>query len=306
VNLKFEPPIHNIFVGISMNANTEITGITLRIRNDGLKVSKMGKTLNYVRNLKAGDHGIFFYGSPREKREVLFNYLQAGIQKGEGAGYVASQETSKQIRKHIEDFGLNVKALERDGALTIFDYDKFYIIDGEVNASHTIMLGMRVLEEAMEIGLKGLRTCGEAACFFEHKKEKELVEYELGLGRKLDIPVTILCAYDVNDTKSLDEKFFFNLIKAHGPVVTSSFARKVKIESFFPTIMGEVLETVFGEIGKKTILRMLDEHHSLTLHKTAEDPVSFIEGLEELVGSGAQVITKVVARQMHSKMGITK
>ena len=123
-----------------------------------------GKTLN-VRNLKFGNHGIFFYKSPHEKHEVLFNLLQAGIQKGEGAIYVAAQETSTQIRRRMEDFGLNIKALERDSVLRIFDYDCWYIIDGEVNASHTIMLGKRVFDEAMEIGLKGLRACGEAACF---------------------------------------------------------------------------------------------------------------------------------------------
>ena len=278
----------------------------MRRRNDGLKVSKIGKTLNYVRNLKAGNHGIFFYRSPREKHEVLFNFLQAGFQKGEGAIYVPSQETSKQIRRHMEDFGLNVKALERDRVLRIFDYDEFYIINGEVNVLHTIMLGKRVFDEAMEIGLKGLRTCGEAACFFEHKKEKELVEFELMAGRKLDLPATVLCAYDVNHAKSLEEKFFFNLIKAHGPVVTSNFAREVKFENFFPTIMEEVLKTVFGEIGEETILRMLDKRHSLTPHKLVEDPRFFIEGLEELIGSGAQVITKLIVTQMHSKMGITR
>jgi hypothetical protein len=277
----------------------------LRRRNNELKVSKIDKTLNYVRNLKAGNHGVFFYKSPDEKHEVLLNFLQAGLQKGERAIYVPSQETSKQIRRHMEDFGLNVKSLERDGVLKILEYDEVYIIDGEVNASHSIKLGMRVLEEAREIGLKGLRTCGEAACFFKHKKEKELVDYELGLGRKLDFPVTVLCAYDVNHTKSLDEKLFFGLIKAHGPVVTSSFAREVKIEKLFPKIMEEVLETVFGEIGEETILRMLDKRYSLTPHRLVKDPSLFTEGLEELIGSGAQVLTKWVVRQMQSKMGIT-
>ena len=96
----------------------------------------------------------------------------------------------------------------------------------------------------------------------------------------------MLCAYDLNQVKSLEEKFFFSLIKAHGPVVTSSFAREVKFENFFPTITDEVLETVFGKMGKKTLLRILDEHHSLTPHKLAEDPMSFIEGLEELMVPG--------------------
>ncbi len=264
------------------------------------------KTLNCIRNLKAGNHGIFFYRSPQEKHEVLFNFLQAGIQKGKGAIYVASQETSKQIRRHMKDFGLNVKTLERDGVLRIFEYDNWYIIDGQVNGSRTMMLAKRLFDEAVEIGLKGLHACGEAACFFEHKKEKELVEFELMIGRKLELPVTVLCAYDVNHAKSLEGKFFFGLIKAHGLVVTSSFAQQVKFEKLFPPIMDEVLETMFGKIGKKTILRMLDEHHSLTPNKIAEDPRSLIEGLEELVGSGAQVITKSVVREMYSKMGITQ
>ncbi len=277
----------------------------MRRRNSGLNVSKIGKTLNFVRDLKVGNHGIFFYGSPEEKHEVLFEFLQAGFHRGEGAICVPSHETSVQIRRHMEDFGLNVKALERDGVLRIFDYDEWYMIDGEVDGSRTIMLAQHVFDEATEIGLKGLRACGEAACFFEHKKEKELVEFELMIGRKLDLPVTVLCAYDVNHVKSLEEKMFFSLIKAHGSVITSSFAQEVEFENFFPTIMEEVLGTVFGELGKEVILIMLDERHSLTPHRITEDPIPLIKGLEELMGSGAQVITKSVVRQMHSKIGIT-
>ena len=70
-----------------------------------------------------------------------------------------------------------------------------------------------------------MRGCGETACFFEHKKQRELVEYELTIGRKLGFPATALCAYDVNHAKFLEEKLFISLIKAHGPVVTSNFAQ---------------------------------------------------------------------------------
>ncbi len=283
-----------------------IRGITLRRRNSQSKVSEVSKTLDYARILKAGDHGVFFYRSPHEKHEVLFNFLQAGFQKGEGAIYVASQENSKQIRRHMEDFGFNVKALERDGVLRIFDYDNWYIIDGEVNVSHVTMMSQYVFDEAMEIGLKGLRGCGETACFFEHKKQKELLEYELMIGRKLALPVTSLCAYDANHAKFLDEKFFISLIKAHGPVVTSSFAQEITFENFFPPISHNVLETMFGEMGKKIILEILAERYSLTPHKIAEDPVAFIEGLEKLIGSGSYVITKSLVRQMHLKIGIRR
>ena len=70
--------------------------------------------------------------------------------------------------------------------------------------------------------------------------------------------------------------------------------------------MREVLETVFGEMGEEIILRMLEEHYSIRpFIRIGEDLGFFVEGLEELIGSGAQVITKLVARQIHSKIGIT-
>ena len=158
----------------------------------------------------------------------------------------------------------------------------------------------------MEIGLKGLRGCGETACFFEHKKQKELLEYELMIGRKLVFPVTALCAYDVKHAKFLDEKSFVSLIKAHGPVVTSSFAEEIRFENFFLKIAEHVLATLFGNIGKKVILELLAERYSLTPDKIAEEPRAFIEGLEKLIGSGSCVITKSLVTQMHSKIGITQ
>ena len=276
------------------------------MRNDRLQDSKLVEASQYVRNLEVGNHGIFFYRNPAEKHEVLFNFLQAGLEKGERAIYVAAQETSKQICKHMEDFGLDIKALYRDGSLRILDYDDWYIIDGEVDIPRLQARGQRVFQEAMEMGLKGLRGCGEAACFFEHQKVKELVDYELMIGRKFDLPLTALCAYDVNHTQSLEDTLFFSLIKAHGSVVTAGFAHEVTFEHIFPTILDQVLENVFGDMGKQAILRMLRERYSLTPRKIAENPKSSIEQLEELVNSGAEAITKWVATEMRSRMGIAR
>jgi hypothetical protein len=266
----------------------------------------LGKTVNYVRSLKLGDHGIFFYRDPQEKREVLFNFLQAGIEKGEGAVYVASQETSRQVRRSMEYFGLDVKTHERDGLLRILDYDNFYIINGEVNLTLTRHLGKRLRDEVRENGLEGLRACGEVACFFEHKKEKELVEYELEIGNKLPFPATTLCAYDVNHAKSLEEKLFFNLIKAHGPVVTSSYAQEVKFENFFPTIVSVVFRTVFDDLGSEILLGMLGEQSLVKpFARIGENPGAFVEGLEELLGSGAKGIIKLIGQETFSEIGLT-
>jgi uncharacterized metal-binding protein len=64
------------------------TGITLSRIDDRLKVSNVDEISNYIRSLEVGNHGIFFCGKPHEKREVLFDFLQAGLEKGEGTVYV--------------------------------------------------------------------------------------------------------------------------------------------------------------------------------------------------------------------------
>ncbi len=263
-----------------------------------------GETLYYTRNLSLGNHGVFFYRSSSEKHEVVFNFFQAGLEKGEGVVYVASQETAKQIRRQMTTFGLDVDTVEKDGALKIFDYDNWYIIDGEVNVPHIITRGSRLFDEAMEIGLTGLRGCGETACFFEHAKQKELVEYELMIGRKFDLPMTALCAYDADHAKSLDDISFFNLLHAHGPVITHSFAQEVLFEDLFATITDEVLETIFRNSGKKTIMQMLGERRPLTSEEITQQPRVFFEGLEEVVGSGAQIVAKAILKKMYAKIGI--
>lgn len=264
-----------------------------------------GETLYYVRTLTVGSHSIFFYKTPSEKREVIFNFLQVGLTRGEGALYIASQETSQQIRKHMKDFGLNVTALERDGALRIIDYDGWYLVDGKVNPSYTLRLGERVLKEAMEIGLKGLRGCGEATCFFDHHQERALVDYERMIGKRIDLPATVLCAYDINQARSLEGLLFLDLMKAHGSVITRNFAQEVCFEHFFSKIVIETLATVFGDVGKEMILRMLEEHLSLDVDKIVDDPKTFIGSFETVFGSGAHLITKSIVNQIHSMMGIT-
>ena len=266
----------------------------------------LGKTLKYVRNLKAGNHGIFFYEDPQEKREVLFSFLQAGLETGEGAVYVAAQEPSAQIRRHMEDFGLNVQSLYKDGLLRILDYDEWYIIDGKVNVPYMTRLGNYMFQEAMEMGLKGLRGCGETACFFEYGKEKKLMEYERIVGTKFDLPVTVLCAYDVHHIRSLEIDAFSSLLRAHGPVLTHSFAQEVIFEDFFLEIIDDVLETIFGETGKETIMRILDERLSFTPTEIGESPKVFLEGLEDIVGSGARVVAKSIAARMCTRIGIAE
>lgn len=49
--------------------------------------------LDFVKQMKAKDHVIMFYSKPEDKHQVLFAYLKAGLDQGEAAAYIASEES---------------------------------------------------------------------------------------------------------------------------------------------------------------------------------------------------------------------
>ncbi len=277
----------------------------LERRREDLRSFRMDGVLNYVGNLESGSHGVFFYRNHGEKHGVLFHFLQCGLKKGEGAVYVASQETSGWIRKQMADYGVDVDALEKDGVLRIFECREWYMKDGKVDIPRMRLMANQILDEALEMGLKGLRVCGEVACFFEHQKERELVEYELGIGRKLDLPVAALCSYDTNHVLPLQNELFLDIVRAHGLIVTSIYGQKIEFEELFPKTVYEVLENIFGEMGKATILKLLRNHYSLTPQKICENPELLTRALNGLIGSGGQTVTRNIMTRLQSEIGIT-
>jgi hypothetical protein len=176
--------------------------------------------IDFVKEMRPTDHVIMFYSNPEDKREVLFTYLKAGLDQGEAAAYIATQESTDEIRDGMRRFGVDVERFEDSGGLRVLSYKDFYFKGGNFSIPQTMGLWKTLLSEAKEKGFKGLRVTGEMACFFERKMIRELVEYENALHRVLELPLTAICAYD---TDAVDRegkgKLYLDLIKAHKSVI---------------------------------------------------------------------------------------
>lgn len=178
------------------------------------------EALGFVRQMKPKDHVVLFYSDPKDKHQVLFAYLKVGLENGEAGAYVAGDETSNEIRKSMKQFGIEVDRHEREGALRIIDYEDWFIIGGKFDLVRTMSLLMELYEEVKTKGFRGLRFTGEMACFFKHELVKELVDYEESLHRVLEVPITVICAYNSDmATKYGNGELYFDLIKAHGAVI---------------------------------------------------------------------------------------
>jgi len=260
--------------------------------------------LSYLEKLGASDHGIFFYRTPEEKRRVLFNFLKTGLDRGEGAVYVAGDENPGMIREAMLDFGLDVKGLERKGLLKVVNYDGWYIVNKGVEISNVMALWKRAYEETLERGLKGLHACGEVGCFFRHNLVEGLIEYEKALGRRLRIPMAALCAYSLDHMGLLRGNSFYDLIKSHGALLSPGFAGMVEFESLYPRVVYEELEALFGKNGAKTILHFLNRRHSLSEAELVNKPEDFFAALRSLFGSSTDLIEKWILQRLYKELGL--
>jgi len=187
------------------------------------------EALLFVKRLRPTNHVIFLYDSLEAKHNVLFNYLKVGLENGEAALYVASEESPGEIRDAMKRFGIDVEEKEKTGALRILEYSDFYIIDGKFDIETTKGFIRKMYDEAMAKGFKGWRGTGEMVCFLEHDLIQELTEYERALHRVLDVPIIAVCAYNTNMLTKFGNpiNLYSELVRAHGTVLFTGVGNKL-------------------------------------------------------------------------------
>ena len=67
-------------------------------------------------------------------------------------------------------------------------------------------------------------------------------------------------------------------------------------------VVDETMKQVFREAGAKAIYSCIENNSHLKREEIAEKPEVFSAGLERLLGSGAQVIEKLILKDLYSKL----
>ncbi len=184
-------------------------------------LSSSEKLNRILERLKPRDHVVFFYDSIEAKHTTLFDYISQGLQQGQAAAYVCSEETPSEIKKAMKAYGIDVERYEQTGALSILNYTDVYIANGRFSLVDTMTSWEAFYDNAISHGFKGLRVTGEMSCFFKHSLVDELIEYEKALHTILDIPMTAICAYNSEILAEVERPIdvYSELVKAHGKVL---------------------------------------------------------------------------------------
>jgi hypothetical protein len=175
---------------------------------------------DFLSEFKRGTHAVLFYDTPENKREVLFSHLKCGHEGNEGLAYVCSEESPQQIRGEMKKFGIDADNMRSRNRLVINNYDSVYIENGEVNIPKIAGKFKDLAESYAASGLNGLRAAAEMSCFFQNHKEKELMDYEYALHRKLSMPAEGICAYNIRELTERNQLgLVMDLVRAHDPAI---------------------------------------------------------------------------------------
>jgi len=252
----------------------------------------------YIDKLQKGDHVILFYLNSTHKQQVLFKFLNKGLNLDEGAVYIAGDESPERISKAMYDFGFDVKSLEKEGKLRIVHNNKWYTVNGKFEIPNIMSLLKKTYEDALEIGLTGLRVCGEIDYFIQNDLEK-LIEYEKNCGRKLWIPITALCAYKLDRVKDLRAKFFLELVKSHNQIFSPSFIGSFDFDIFYQQVLPEELKGSFGDVKSKKIISFINKWGQIL-----DDDNDLNNVLIDVIGSKAERVEERIQQKLFKKFGV--
>ena len=77
-----------------------------------------------------------------------------------------------------------------------------------------------------------------------------------------------------------------------------------RLDDLLADVVDETLMEIFREEGTKAIYNYLEANSHITREKIAEKPEVFSEGLERLMVSAAQVIEKMIIKNLYSRLGL--
>lgn len=152
-----------------------------------------------MRSYQQGDHICTVYDTPDEQISVAAQYIADGLRDGERCLYVAQpHEALNRFRGALTELGIDVPAAEADKSLLLMITGAAHLVDGRFDSERMLAMLNAAVEEALDAGFKGLRTCGDMSWLLDDAPGSEhVVEYE-GLlnGFFPTVRALGMCQYD--------------------------------------------------------------------------------------------------------------
>jgi hypothetical protein len=151
------------------------------------------------REYQQGDHICLAYHTPAEQLAIAVEFMADGLRRNERCLYsVATQHGLDEFSRALTAAGIDAREAARKGRLLLLTKDAAHLQPGYFDAEAMLgMLSLRV-EEALNDGFTGLRTCGDMSWLLDEAPGTEqIVDYEGLLNAFFrSVRATGMCQYD--------------------------------------------------------------------------------------------------------------
>lgn len=159
-------------------------------------------------------HVCLVYDDEAQRRTIVSQYLQAGLQHGELVSYLADAAAPDATREWLLDQGVEVDSGEREGRLKLLTAEAGYYPTGQFDPREMIRRTSARYEVARAAGFTGSRACGEMSWALRGLPGSDgLLEYEVLIGALVaTYPHIGMCQYDA---RRFDGATIFKILQVH-------------------------------------------------------------------------------------------
>ncbi|HEX4120746.1 MAG TPA: MEDS domain-containing protein, partial [Verrucomicrobiae bacterium] len=147
--------------------------------------------------LKLGDHAALFFKANEERLGYAIPYLIEGLQQNERCLYIADENTVFEVLVRFHQAGVNVRDLQKKGALTVLTKRETYLRHGPFEPEKMIVDLHSEVKYSLEHAFSGLRSTGEMSWALDLPSALgRLIEYEEKLHQRWPAEFGALCQYN--------------------------------------------------------------------------------------------------------------
>ncbi len=170
----------------------------------------------FVRNLKAGEHGCMFFVSEEHFKNILFEFVKSGLEQNWGVVYATATETPDKVRNSMTHYGIDVQKYETNDSLLVVRGEDLYKDPENPDINAWTTAAKAVCEGFMARGKIGIRLAADLSSYFISRGlSKQWFQLEYALERKFSIPLTVICGYDARQipaSRDLDIIEYYKLV----------------------------------------------------------------------------------------------
>jgi len=179
-----------------------------------------------LQGLGTNDHIVLFYSNIDKKRELVFPFLQEALQNEGVAIYVTEHEPFDEVRDTMRRWGIYVDRHQSQRSLAISNYQALTAAEGGLNDLKTSQLLRDLMERLMKRG-GPVRVVVDPTLLVRRGMFDEIVKRERALGRRLELPLTMVCAYEDTVADTREGEFLIEMLRTHNHAIFPGIALRL-------------------------------------------------------------------------------